>query len=46
MRHVPLGDLLTAFVAAGLRIERVVEPGERPIRIALAVRAHKPVHRD
>jgi ubiquinone/menaquinone biosynthesis C-methylase UbiE len=41
MRHVPLGDLLTGFAAAGLHIEEVVEPGRRPIPIALAIRARR-----
>ncbi len=42
MRHVPLAELLTAFPAAGLSIERVVEPREEPIPYALAVRAYRP----
>jgi hypothetical protein len=41
MRHVPLGELLNGFVAAGLRIDRVDEPGEGPLPYALAVRARK-----
>lgn len=42
MRHVPLGEFLTAFPAAGLVIERVVEPPRHPIPYALGVRATKP----
>jgi SAM-dependent methyltransferase len=42
MRHHPLGELLTAFIAAGLRIERVAELGDRPIPNTLAVIARKP----
>ncbi|NUR89588.1 MAG: class I SAM-dependent methyltransferase [Nonomuraea sp.] len=39
MRQVPLSDFLNAFVDAGLAIERVHEPGARPIPTVLAVRA-------
>ncbi|TMM31702.1 MAG: methyltransferase domain-containing protein [Actinobacteria bacterium] len=42
MRHVPLADLLTAFPAAGLVIDRVVEPRDEPLPYALAVCAHRP----
>ncbi len=41
MRHHPLSELLNAFVAAGLRIEHVAEPGERPVPVILAIRARK-----
>lgn len=41
MRHHPLGELLTAFITAGLRIERVAEPGDRPVPNALAIVARK-----
>jgi ubiquinone/menaquinone biosynthesis C-methylase UbiE len=41
MRHVPLADLLNAFVAAGLSIDRVTEPGNRPVPFALAIRARR-----
>jgi SAM-dependent methyltransferase len=37
--HVPLGDLLQAFVDAGLRLERVEEPGTREYPVPLAIRA-------
>ena len=39
MRHLPLADLVNAFVDAGLSIERMVEPREHPVPFALAVRA-------
>jgi SAM-dependent methyltransferase len=39
--HLPLGDLLTAFTAAGLVIERVVEAGG-PVPDILAVRCVRP----
>lgn len=43
MRHHPLADLLNAFTAAGLAIERVAEPSDRPVPIILGVRARKPL---
>jgi len=42
MRHHPLAELLNAFIAAGLLIEHVAEPGHRPVPINLAIRARKP----
>jgi hypothetical protein len=42
MRNHPLADLLNAFITAGLVIERVAEPGDRPVPVILAIRAHKP----
>ena len=42
MRHHPLAELLNAFVCAGLRIEHVAEPGDRPVPVILAIRARKP----
>ncbi|GAB3896054.1 class I SAM-dependent methyltransferase [Microbispora bryophytorum subsp. camponoti] len=39
MSHVPLADLINAFIDAGLNIERVSELGERPIPSVLAVTA-------
>ncbi|MFG1749022.1 class I SAM-dependent methyltransferase [Streptosporangium sandarakinum] len=39
MSHVPLPDLINAFIDAGLNIDRVTEPREDPIPYALAVRA-------
>jgi hypothetical protein len=42
MRHQPLSDLLNAFVGAGLMIERVEEPGDRPVPVSLGIRAIKP----
>lgn len=39
MSQVPLPDLINAFIDAGLTIERVYEPYERPIPSILAVRA-------
>ena len=42
MRQHPLAELLNAFVSAGLVIEHVAEPGDRPIPVNLAIRARKP----
>ena len=42
MRHHPLAEFLNAFVRAGLVIEHVAEPGDRPVPVILAIRAHKP----
>jgi SAM-dependent methyltransferase len=42
MRHHTLAGLLNAFISAGLVIERVAEPGDQPLPVSLAVRAHKP----
>ena len=42
MRHHPLADLLNAFIATGLVIEHVAEPGDRPVPVILAIRARKP----
>jgi ubiquinone/menaquinone biosynthesis C-methylase UbiE len=39
VRHVPLADLMNAFVEAGLRIDHVAEPRDHPIPFGLAVRA-------
>ncbi|MFF0244015.1 class I SAM-dependent methyltransferase [Streptosporangium sandarakinum] len=41
MSHVPLPDLINAFIDAGLNIDRVTEPREDPIPYALAVRAFR-----
>ncbi|GGQ27126.1 class I SAM-dependent methyltransferase [Streptosporangium pseudovulgare] len=41
MSHVPLPDLINAFVDAGLTIDRVTEPREDPVPYALAVRAFR-----
>jgi SAM-dependent methyltransferase len=38
MRHLPLMDLVNAFVEAGLTIERMVEPGGQPVPSALGIR--------
>ncbi|MFI6453356.1 class I SAM-dependent methyltransferase [Streptosporangium amethystogenes] len=43
MSHVPLPDLINAFIDAGLSIDRLSEPREHPIPSVLAVRAF---HRD
>jgi SAM-dependent methyltransferase len=40
--HMPLGDLLNAFVAAGLQLDRFVEPGEHDFPRVLAVAATRP----
>jgi SAM-dependent methyltransferase len=42
MRHHPLAELLTGFLRADLRIERVAEAGDRLIPTILAIRARKP----
>jgi SAM-dependent methyltransferase len=43
MRHVPLADLLQAFLDAGLALEAVREPGpERPVPLNLALRLRRP----
>jgi SAM-dependent methyltransferase len=42
MRHHPLADVLNAFISTGLVIERVAEPGDRPVPAILAIRARKP----
>jgi ubiquinone/menaquinone biosynthesis C-methylase UbiE len=45
MHHQPLADVLTAFIGAGLVIQRVEEPGDRPVPVSLGIRAIKP-HRE
>ena len=42
MRQHPLAELLNAFPTAGLVIEHVAEPGDRPVPVVLAIRARKP----
>lgn len=42
MSHVPLPDLVNAFIDAGLVIERMTEPRDHPVPVALAVRAIRP----
>ena len=37
MRHHTLADLLNAFISTGLVIERVAEPGVRPLPVTLAI---------
>jgi ubiquinone/menaquinone biosynthesis C-methylase UbiE len=39
MRHLPLPELINAFIDAGFSLERVAEPGEQPVPYAIAVRA-------
>jgi SAM-dependent methyltransferase len=41
MRHHPLAELLNAFIGAGLVIEHVAEPGDRPVPNNLAIRARR-----
>jgi hypothetical protein len=41
MRHHPLGELLTAFIAARLHIEWVAELGHQPVPNTLAIVARK-----
>jgi hypothetical protein len=40
--HHPLAELLNAFIRAGLVLEQVAEPGDRPVPVMLAIRARKP----
>lgn len=42
MRHVPLSDLINSFLGAGLRLSQVVEPGEDPVPMVLAMLVHRP----
>jgi ubiquinone/menaquinone biosynthesis C-methylase UbiE len=42
MRHHPLAELINAFIAAGLTMERVVEGGSNPVPTILGIRARKP----
>ena len=42
MRHVPLADFLNAFLNAGLRIGRVIEPGDEPVPHSIVVSATTP----
>ena len=42
MRHLPLAELINAFIRAGLAIDQVAEPGDEAIPYTLAVRAIKP----
>lgn len=41
MRQVPLAEFLNAFVDAGLRIDRVTEPGEKDVPVSITVLASK-----
>lgn len=41
MRHQPLADVLNACISAGLAIEQVAEPGDRPVPSTLAIRARR-----
>jgi SAM-dependent methyltransferase len=41
MRHLPLPDLINAFIDAGFRIDRVAEPGAQPIPHSIAIRARR-----
>lgn len=45
MRQHTLAELLNAFTGAGLVIEHVAEPGDRPVPTSLAIRARKPAVR-
>ena len=42
MRHLPLAELVDAFIRAGLAIDHVAEPGEQAVPYILAVRAVRP----
>jgi len=42
MRHHPLAELFNAFIAAELRVERVVEGGDQPVPTILGIRARRP----
>lgn len=41
MRHHPLAEVLNAFIRAGLVIEHVAEPGDRPVPNIFAIRARR-----
>jgi hypothetical protein len=41
MSHVPLPDLINAFINSGLNVDRVTEPREDPIPSVLAVKAFR-----
>lgn len=41
MRHVPLADLVNSIIDAGLRVKRVVEPGQEAIPHSIAITAEK-----
>lgn len=41
MRQVPLAEFLNAIVDAGLRIEKVTEPGEKDVPVSLTLVASK-----
>ena len=41
MRHLPLSELLNAFIHSGLVMEHVAEPGDRAVPVVLAIRARK-----
>ena len=41
VRHVPLAELLSAPLGAGLRLDRVEEPGDEPIPMRIAFAATK-----
>ncbi|MFC5274670.1 hypothetical protein [Brachybacterium sacelli] len=41
MRQVPLAEFLNAFVDAGLRIDRVTEPGEKDVPVSITILASK-----
>lgn len=43
MRHVPLADLLQAFLDAGLVLETILEPEpDKPVPPSLALRLRRP----
>jgi hypothetical protein len=42
MRHLPLSELINAFIGAGFLLDRAVEPGTQPVPYAIAVRARRP----
>jgi SAM-dependent methyltransferase len=46
MRQHPLAELLTSVIGAGLVIEHLAEPGDRPVPNVLAIRARKPAEPD
>jgi ubiquinone/menaquinone biosynthesis C-methylase UbiE len=43
MRHHPLAEVVTAFLTAGLSIERFEELGQRPVPMVLGIRARKAI---
>ncbi|TCM51644.1 hypothetical protein [Kribbella sp. VKM Ac-2568] len=41
MRHIPLPELLNAFLRPELTVEHIEEPGDMPVPHALAIKARR-----